>query len=193
MTTVNTRKVSLTAYQKRVLREYERMLEITGLNPSNALDLAEEDPKHLAPMLRVMTDQAVRSDVIYEYTLIDVELDFIIYHHFFGRGKKFDAAKRTKRYNTLRLIMQKMYLMQKLDVIRSFKNIPSGIASKIAAINDIRNSLAHTFFISDLKKSKRRYRGYNIFKREGLEAFQADVEKVRYFFMPWLRKIIEEE
>src|SRR5439155_10958462 len=50
-----------------------------------------------------MTDQTVRSDVIFEYTVIDMELDFIVFRHFFGSGKKLDASRRTRRYRTLRL------------------------------------------------------------------------------------------
>lgn len=193
MATDDKRRASLSAYQKRVLREYERILEITGLNPTRALDLAEENPKHLAPVLKTMTDQAVRSDVIYEYTMIDMELDSLIFHHFFGYGKSLRAARRTKRYKTLFLILQNMYILQKLSIVRSFKNMPSAIASKIGAINDIRNVLAHTFFVSDLKKSKRTYKGHNIFTPKGLEVFHRDVKEVRYFFMPWLKTIMEDE
>lgn len=183
------RRAALTARQKRVLREYERILEITGLNPEGVLAFAEDDPEVVIPVLRIMTDQAIRSDVIFECTLIDADLDFILFRHFFGSGKKLIAARRTKRYKTLRLILQNIYLMQKLSIVQSFKKIPKPIISKIATINDLRNGLAHTFLVSDLKPAKRTYKGHNIFTRKGMEAFRKDAREIRYFFSPWLTSI----
>jgi hypothetical protein len=193
MESKDNRKVGLTKYQARVLREYERILEATGLNPARVLDFAEDDPGAVVPVLKSMTDQAVRSDVIFEYTMIDMELDLILFRHFFGAGKKLHAATRTKRYKTLRLMLQNIYLMQKLSIVRSFKDVPRSIVSKIAAINDLRNGLAHTFFVSDLKATKRTYKGHSIFTRRGLEAFREDAQEIRYFFMPWLKSILEDE
>jgi len=193
MATKLKRRSSLTTYQERKLREYQRILEITGLNPERVLDYAEDEPEAIVPILKSMTDQAVRSDVIYEYTMIDMELDFLIFHHFFGYGKKFHAAIRTKRYKTLRLILQNIYLMQKLSIVRSFKDVPKSIVSKIAAINDLRNGLAHTFFVSDMKKVKRTYKGQSIFTRRGLEAFRSDIHEIRCFFMPWLKDLLKDE
>ena len=71
-----------------------------------------------------MTDQAVRSVVIVEYTVIDIKLKFVIFRHFFGSGKKLSAASRTQPYRTLRFMLQNAYLMQKLSIVRSFKKIP---------------------------------------------------------------------
>lgn len=130
--------------------------------------------------------------MIFEYTMIDMELDFMLLHHFFGSGGKFRVARHTRRYKTLSLILQNIYLMQKLSIVRSFKNVPRPIVSKIATINELRNWLAHTFFVSDLKTSKRTYKGHSIFTRKGLEAFREDAQEIRYFFMPWLKKLLEE-
>ncbi len=191
MTARNIRRSSLTPYQARKLREYEQILDATALNPERVYDLAEDDPQAVIPVLKSMTDQVVRSEVIFEYTMIDMELDTIIIRHFFGAGKKLKAAKRTKRYKTLSLMLQNTHMLQKLNVARSFKEIPKSIASKIAAINDLRNGLAHTFFVEDLKPSKRTYKGRNIFTKGGIEAFREDAQEIRNFFMPWLRKILE--
>jgi hypothetical protein len=193
MATKNNLGVALMKYQARALREYERILEITGLNPERALDFTEDSPEAVVPILKSMTDQVVRSDVIFEYTIIDMELDFILFRYFFGTGKKMRAARRTKRYKTFRLMLQNIYLIQKLSIVRSFKKVPKNIISKIAAINDLRNGLAHTFFVSDLKKAKRTYKGHSIFTRPGLEAFREDAQEIRYFFTPWLKKMEEDE
>ena len=58
------RRMSLTKYQARALREYERILETTGLNPERVLEFAENEPEAVVPILKSMTDQAVRGDVI---------------------------------------------------------------------------------------------------------------------------------
>ena len=186
-------KSSLTAYQARLFREYEHVLNVTGLNPKHVFDIADDDPEAVVPVLKSMIDQAVRSDVIFEYTMIDMELNNLLIRHFFGTGKKLKAVKNTKRFKTLNLILQNTYLMQKLTLVRSFKNIPRTIVNKIAAINELRNGLAHTFFINELKPIKRTYKKHSIFTIEGLEAFHEDIQEIRYFFMPWLKSIMEDD
>jgi hypothetical protein len=177
----------LSKYQRRALRNYKRILEAAALNPDRVLGFAEEDPDAVVPILRSMTDQVVRSEVVLEYTLIDMGLDFILFRHFFGRGKKLRAAQKTRRYKTLQTILQHLYIMQKLTIIRSFREVPKGIVSKIAKINDLRNGLAHTFFVGDLSPSKRSYKCLSVFKSKGFEAFRDDAWEVRCFFTPWLR------
>ena len=83
--------------------------------------------------------------------------------------------------------------MQKLTIVRDFKEIPKAVVSKIAAINDLRNGLAHTFFLEDLSPSKRTYKGFNVFTYEGLQAFRKDAWEVRFFFTPWLREYLPAE
>jgi hypothetical protein len=188
MPTIDPRMRLLSKYQRQALRNYERILESAALNPERILNFAEDNPDAVVPILRTMTDQVVRSDVVLEYTLIDMELNFILFRHFFGRGKKLRAAQKTRRYKTLQSVLQHLYIMQKLTIIRSFKEVPKGIVSKIAAINDLRNGLAHTFFVGDLSPSKRSYKGLSIFTRKGFEAFRRDVWEVRFFFTPWLKE-----
>src|SRR5882762_2884318 len=94
-------RVALSRYQARVLHDYEQILELIGLNPGRAFQFAESDPDAVVPILKSMTDQAVRSVVIFDYTFIDMELEFLIFRHFFGRGKKLTGAKKTRRYRTL--------------------------------------------------------------------------------------------
>ncbi len=182
----------LSKHQARALRDYERILEAVALNPDRVLEFAESDPEAIIPTLRSMTDQVVRSDVILEYTMIDMELEFLVLHHFFGSGKRFGAAKRTQRYRTLCRMLQNTYLRQKLSIVRSFKEIPGPIVQSIEAINDLRNGLAHTFFVSGLSARKRTYKGHNIFTRKGFNVFHKDIWEIRYFFTPWLRRFYGE-
>jgi hypothetical protein len=187
------RRASLSSYQTRVLRDYERIIETVGLNPDRALQWAQSEPDAVVPILKSMTDQAVRSVVIFEYTLIDMELEFAVFRHFFGAGKKLNAARKTQRYRTLRLMLQNTYLMQKLSIVRKFKEIPRRIVSSIAAINDLRNGLAHTFVVSELTAAKRTYKGQNIFTHKGLKVFLRDVGEIRRYFMPWLENFFPQD
>lgn len=182
----------LSKYQRRILRDYKRLLQDLALNPDRVFGFAEEDPASVVPILRSMTDQVVRSEVVFEYTMIDMELDAILFQHFFGRGKKLLSARRSRRWKTLQSMLQSLYIMQKLSVVRTFRNVPKSIVSKIAAINDLRNGLAHTFNVADLGPSKRTYKGLNVFTRDGIQAFQKDAWEIRCFFTPVLKKLFPE-
>jgi hypothetical protein len=179
----------LSQHQARMLREYEWILDSAGLNPERILEVAEDDPTSVTPFLRSMTDQIVRSEVIFEYTMIDMELEHLILRHFFGSGERLRKARSTVRHRTLRQILLNLYLLQKLSILRNFRKVPKSIVSKIAAINDLRNGLAHNFFLNDLPVAKRTYKGIGIFKWKGIEAFREDAWEVRCFFSPWLKKL----
>ena len=114
----------LSKYQRRALREYQRILEATSLNPDRILEFAEYDSAAVMPVIRSMTDQIVRSEVIYDYTMIDMELDHLFFQHFFGTGEKLRVAACTRRYRTLQLMLQSLYLLQKLTIVKTFKHIP---------------------------------------------------------------------
>src|SRR5262249_12856477 len=146
------------------------------------------DRAAIVPTLRSMTDQIVRSEIVFEYTMLDMELNSMLQQHFFGRGKKLRAARSRRQYKTLRLMLQNAYLLQKLAIVRTFKKVPKDIVTIITAINDLRNGVAHTFFIEDLPLSKRTYKGFDVFTVKGPEAFRKDIWRTRLFFMPWLSK-----
>ncbi len=179
----------LSRQQRRAFKEYQRILEAAALNPERVLSFAEEDPDAVVPILRSMTDQVVRSEVIFEYTMIDMELDSILFQHFFGTGARLRAKRRTQRYKTLRSILRTFISFISCRFIRKFKDVPRSIVAKIAAINELRYGLAHTFFVEDLGPSKRTYNGRSIFKRDGFRDFRKDTWEIRCFFMPWLKDI----
>jgi hypothetical protein len=136
-----------------MLKTYRQMLDVIGLNPDIIHDIAKDDPEAVVPVIRAMTDQIVRGEIILEHTMIDAELDHLLYKHFFGTSEKMRKARKTAPYRTFRLILQNMYLLQKLSIIKTFKKIPKNITRNVAAINDLRNGLAHTFFVEE-KKAK---------------------------------------
>lgn len=182
MRTDDSRLRLLSPRHRRALKKYERLLGAAALNPDLVLDFADSDPVIVKALLINMTDQVVRSEVILEYTMIDMELDFVLYHHFFG--KNLPRARRTRRYRTLRLMLQKCYPLDKLAFVRSFMQVPKAVASTIAAVNELRNGLAHNFFLYHLSPSKRSYKGLNIFTAKGLDVFRRDTSEVRKFLNP---------
>lgn len=185
---MKTTKNQLTPYQQGVYRRYNRILEITRLHPERIFNVANDDPAAVVPVLQSMIDQAVRSHVIVEYTFIDAQLNDAILNHVFGRGKSFIKATRSRRYQTLQMMLQLLYPLQKLAILKTFKHVPTNIWNTIAAINDLRNGLAHSFHLRDLKESSRTYKRRNIFTPSGLELFDHDSRDVLCFFEPWIKK-----
>lgn len=182
----------LSQYQKRELHKYERILEAAALNPDRILGFIEDDPAAIVPVLKSMTDQVVRSEVIFSYTIIDLFLDEALFRHFFGTGSKLKKDRSTMRYKTFRLMLEKLYVLQMLSIVQSFKKVPKGISRKIAAINDLRNGLAHTFFLGNLSLPKKSYRGHNVFTYKGFSLFKKDAWEIQCFFDPSLTKCFPE-
>jgi hypothetical protein len=75
-----------------------------------------------------------------------------------------------------------MYPLEKLRLVRAFRQLPRGVVSDIQGLNALRNGLAHAFFPENLKKAKPVWKGRDIFSLEGLTAFEADMHKLRNFF-----------
>jgi hypothetical protein len=167
------------------------MLEDLGLNSERIPELAGNDPSAVGPTLKSMTDQVVRSEILFRYTMIDSELDHVILRHFFGFNLK--KARSRARYRTLEAILQNLYPLQKLGVIRTFKKVPTRIVSNIHRINDLRNGVAHTFFLDSLPDSKRTYKGSNAFKSKGLRTFCDDAWEIHCFFSPFLQDLFPNE
>ena len=177
----------LSNYQRRALTKCKRLLGVASLNPDLIFDLAESNPSLVPHIIHNMTDQVVRGEVILEYTTIDNELDHVLYHHFFGKTPK--AIGRIRQSKTLELMLQNLYILQKLAIVRSFREVPKAIASTIAAVNDLRNGLAHNLYLEHLSPSKRTYKGH-IFTAEGLDAFRKDTLAVGEFLNPELHRLM---
>ncbi len=180
-------QINLTRYQRKIFQRYKSFLEVAGLDPEKVMDLTASNPDAIVPVLELMINQVVRSTVVLEYTFVDEQLNYTLNHHFFGRGKKYLIARKTKCFRSFQIVLQQIYILQKLSVIQTFKEVPKHVTSKIYALNDLRNGIAHTFFIEGLRESKRTYKGINIFSPKGLELFLDDMHKVRTFFWPWLK------
>jgi hypothetical protein len=181
--------IRLTHGQRKALSELKSVLYVIGLDPNAAIKRWQSDPSAIRPILRSMLDQVVRSEVLHWYTMTDLILDMALLDHLFGKTRSRSSLRRSRRYKTVQAMCRKLYPRQKLQLVRSFKNVPKPICRSIEAMNELRNGLAHSFFLEDIPASKRTYMGRNVFTVDGLEFFLEDMHRVRYFFEPWLEPL----
>ncbi len=172
----------LTPYEKRLWIEIDRILYQNYLTPRTVTDFWKGDKEAVVHGLRQMKDRVLRSIVIMHYVELDDLLNRVITRHFFGRRRH---RRRGINQNTLELMLDKLYPQQKLDIVKTFITVPNHVNSHVMALNDIRNSFAHTYNLAKLPKSKRLYKGkHDVFTKKGLEKFSADMCEVDEFFQP---------
>lgn len=177
---------NLSPYEKRLWIELDRILYQNYFTPRVVTDFWQEDRDAVVAHLKQMKDRVIRSIVITEYVEVDDLLNRTILRHFFGTR----AARRSKRYSALQAMLDKMYPQQKLDTVKVFRDVPREISGHIMALNDLRNSFAHRFDLGRVPRSKRLYRGkYDVFTKDGLERFKADMWEVDEFFQPEIMDI----
>jgi len=181
--------IRLTRDQRKALSELKSVLHMTGLDPDAQIKRWQSDPDAILPILRSMLDQVVRSEVLNWYTMTDLILDMALLDHVFGKNRSRSSLRRSRRYRTVQSMLRKLYPRQKLQLLRTFKNVPKPICRSIGAMNELRNGLAHSFFLEDIPPSNRTYMGRNVFTVDGLEFFLEDMRRVRYFFEPWLEPL----
>jgi hypothetical protein len=80
------------------------------------------------------------------------------------------------------LVLERLYLLQKLDLVRSVHEIPKWVSSDLAALNDLRNGIAHSFFPQN-RRRKPEWKGVSVFTMAGFEGFLKDISKLRDFFV----------
>jgi hypothetical protein len=157
----------------------------TGLDLDELRKKYKDDEDAIVANLDRVADHIVRGEILREYTFIDMLLEFELVKHFFG--KKFSTRK--KSFNTFSEILNQLYLIKKLELIRSYKKIPKEIVSRIHALNDLRNGFAHSFIV---EKKKQTYKGKDVMTPEGLDYFIEDMYSITEYFAPWLVKAWQE-
>jgi hypothetical protein len=180
-------RLAISAYERRLWVEIDRILYQNYLTPRAVTDFWIGDRDAVIWHLRQMKDHVIRAIIIMEYVEIDDVLNRTIGKHFL-RGLK--RPTRSKRLIALREMLDRLYPQQKLDVIKSFKEVPGNIANHIMALNTLRNTFAHRFHLSRIPKSKRLYKGkYDVFSKAGLEQFKNEMWEVHEFFDPKITKM----
>jgi len=175
--------MALTQSEQKLLAEVIKIAEVARLDYSNIEDY---DRDARAPVLRIMINQIVRSEILMRYVLIDEFLCVIICHTYFlkpKRGFSFKSLWRSKRFQAFNyFILETMSLRHKLSLVNHIKRMPPKIRKHIEGINAVRNAIAHSFF----PENKRDYRphrkvvwaGIDIFSAHGLSQFEADAQEV---------------
>lgn len=173
-------KLRLTRKQRELVEELRHLTSILGLNPDEIV--AEADPKARTTSLELAKDQIIRSAVILKYVLMDEFLSGVICWHYFGNKRSFPQLWKTKRFKSFNyFILEKLYLLQKLDLVRSIHDIPKWVTADLAALNELRNGIAHSFFPQN-RRRKPEWKGQSVFTRSGCDRFLEDMQKLSDFF-----------
>jgi len=170
----------LTSKQRRLVDEVKRLLAGQMLDPD--VIVAEADPAARTTYLELAKLQIVRGAVILNYVLMDELLSAIICWHHFGRKRSFQKLWKTKRFRLFNyFILERLYLLQKLDLIKSVHDMPKWVSSDLAALNELRNGIAHSFFPENRRRGPE-WKGRTVFAEDGWERFLADMQKLSGFF-----------
>jgi hypothetical protein len=178
----------------RLIKRINELFATTGmsakvLDSDKLYENCHDDEELLIANLEGDIDHIVRGEILREYTFVDWLLEEELIKHFYGKK----LSKRKKSHKTFYLILNDLYLIKKLNLIQSYKEIPSKIVEKIYNLNKLRNGYAHKFLIGHKSKSEKYYKGkHDITSPAGLEIFISDMHVITEYFAPWLVKAVDE-
>jgi hypothetical protein len=176
----NMKQPTLSAYERRLWVEVDRILYQNYLTPRTVTDFWAGDRDAVIWHLRQMKERIVRSIVVTEY----VEVDDVMNRAILGKVVHRKRAKLPS-VKVIEAMLDRIYPLQKLKMIRSFRDVPKAITRHIAALNTVRNVFAHRFPLQNVPRSQRLYKGrYDLFTRHGLERFRTEMWEVHEFFDP---------
>ena len=174
-------KPRLTKKQRELVAEVNHLTSTLGLDCDEIV--ADAAPGARTPLLELAKDQLTRSAVILKYVLMDEFLSAIVCWHYFGKKGGFPDLWKTKRFKSFNyFILEKLYLLQKLDLVRSIHDIPKWVSSDLAALNELRNGIAHSFFPQN-RRRKPEWKGQSVFTPDGVDRFLEDMQKLSDFFV----------
>ena len=173
-------KPRLTAKQRTLIAEVKGLMSSLYLDPDELATLA--DPSERTTRLELAKRQIIISAIVLAYVLMDEFLTVVMCWHFFGKKRAFPELWKTERFQVFNYqLMEKMYLVQKLDFVKAVHDIPKPLASDLMALNDLRNAVAHSFFPEN-RRRKAKWKDKNVFEKEGFAQFQGDMIKLKAFF-----------
>jgi hypothetical protein len=171
----------VTKKQRRLAAEVGDLISTLGLDPDEIL--AEAEPEARTPYLELAKDQLIRSAVILKYVLMDELLSAIICWHYFGKRRTFQQLWRTKRFRSFNyFVLERLDLLQKLDLVKNVHQIPKWVSSDLAALNELRNGIAHSLFPQN-RRRKPEWKGQSVFTVAGVDRFLDDMQKLSGFFV----------
>jgi hypothetical protein len=181
----------LTPKQRALIAEVKGLMSSLYLNPDELATL--EDSSERTTRLELAKDQIIRSTIVLDYVLMDEFLSAIMCWHFFGKKRGFIKLWKTKRFKVFNYqLLEKMYLVQKLDFVKAIHDIPRSVSSELMALNDLRNAVAHSFFPQN-RRRKPEWKDKNVFEKEGFEKFQEDMMGLKEFFFEHFWRVSPED
>jgi hypothetical protein len=171
--------MALTPKQRKLRQDIEKIASMVSMDHWNIEDY---DPDARTVYLEIAKNRIVRSEVIIKYSLLEEFLTDIICNFYFRPPKKNKSYRelwKTKRFRLfVHYIMDELYLVKKLELVKAINAVPKDVRSALTRINDTRNAIAHSFFPENRRRhmSKRMlmHNGVNLFTPEGVEKFQQD-------------------
>ena len=174
----------LTAEEERAVEELEEIYNLLDMDYWNV----EEWPEPLrASGLKLAKRRAVMGQLISQYTMSDEMLKREICRYFFGADEGMSEPSGVDKHkNFSDRILERLYVLQKMAVVRSFCTVPKDIIEKVNKVDYLRNAVAHSLFPEFTRDYRERwklpYKGKDIFKVEGLKLFLEDMKSVNKFF-----------
>jgi len=169
----------LTKKQRALLGELKVLISTLGLDADEIV----ADPEARSTRLELAKDQITRSSILLKYVLMDEYLSAIMCWHYFGKKRGFPQLWKTKRFQTFNyFILEKLYLVQKLEFVKSIHEIPGWVSSDLMALNDLRNGIAHPFFPQN-RRRKPEWKHHSVFTGAGFDRFLEDMQKLSDFFV----------
>ena len=174
-------KPRLTPKQRALIAEVKGLMSSLYLDPDELATL--DDSGERTTRLGQAKKQIISGAVVLDYVLMDEFLSAVMCWHFFGKKRGFSELWRTKRFKVFNYqLLEKMYLVQKLDFVKAIHDIPKPVASDLMALNDLRNAVAHSFFPEN-RRRKPEWKNKSVFEKDGFVQFQEDVIELKKFFL----------
>jgi len=176
----------LNSSQRNYISELDEIIDLVGLDYNNILKYDKE--ARTASLINIK-DQIIRSAVVMDYLLIDWYLTEIIVRYYFGKDKSITDLRKNKKFELFNhCILEKLYLINKLDLAREIIKIPNNISNKILKINELRNTLAHSLF-PQRRRVKVLYNNKIIQEMQGFKEYQSDMNEINEYFIYNILKV----
>ena len=174
------RKPRYTKKQRELVDEISHLMSTLNLDSHQIM--ADDDSGVRTIRLKLAKNQIIRSEIILKYVLMDEFLSAIICWYYFGKKRGFPQLWKTKRFKLFNhFILERLYLLQKLDLVQNIHKIPKWVTSELAALNNLRNGISHSFFPEN-RRQRAEWKGQSIFTKDGFGHFLEDMNKLSTFF-----------
>lgn len=171
----------LTGKQRHLAGELRQLLSTLMLDPDTII--ADEGVDWRTPRLELAKGQIIRSAVILKYVLMDEFLSAVMCWHYFGKRRSFPQLWRTRRFRSFNyFVLERLYRLQKFDLVRSIHDIPKWVSADLAALNDLRNGIAHSFFPQNRRRTPD-WKGVGVLTDAGFDRFLEDMAKLTDVFV----------